>query len=88
VGQGETNPGDDPELGPGLGASNQSGQVDPVERFDGLEQDPGRFDLRAQSGARLPDPEFIERWLNSLPESSTDLFRRKFLRDYQRQQQR
>lgn len=83
AGQEETNPGDDPELGSGLGASMQPGQVDPFERFDGLEQEPGRFVLRAQT-VDPPDAEFIERWISSLPETSTDLFRRKFLRDYQR----
>ncbi len=86
VAQTSTNPGDDPELGPGLGASTQpGGQVDPFERFDGQEEALQRFVLRAQTGEQLLDPEFIERWITSLPESSTDLFRRKFLRDAQRQ---
>jgi Ca-activated chloride channel family protein len=81
-----TNPGDDPELGPGLGASMQpGGQVDPFERFDGQEEALQRFILRAQTGEQPLDPEFIERWIRSLPETSTDLFRRKFLRDAQRQ---
>ena len=86
VAETSSNPGDDPELGPGLGASIQpGGQVDPFERFDGLEEALQRFDLRAQTGEQPLDPEFLERWIRSLPETSTDLFRRKFLRDAQRQ---
>ena len=85
VAETSTNPGDDPELGPGLGASIQpGGQVDPFERFDGQEEALQRFVLRAQTGEQL-DPEFLESWIKSLPETSTDLFRRKFLRDAQRQ---
>ncbi|MDH3630315.1 MAG: hypothetical protein OER98_04270, partial [Gammaproteobacteria bacterium] len=86
VAETSTNPGDDPELGPGLGASMQpGGQVDPFERFDGQEEAQQRFVLPAQTGEQSLDPEFIERWIRSLPETSTDLFRRKFLRDAQRQ---
>ena len=81
----QTNPAEDLQLGPGLGASMQSAQVDPFESFDGLEQELERFILRARDGDQLPDPEFIERWIKSLPETSTDLYQRKFLRDYQRQ---
>jgi Ca-activated chloride channel family protein len=86
VAETSTNPGDDPELGPGLGASIQpGGQVDPFERFDGQEEALQRFVLPAQTGEQPLDPEFLERWIRSLPETSTDLFRRKFLRDAQRQ---
>jgi hypothetical protein len=86
VAETSTNPGDDPELGPGLGASIQpGGQVDPFERFDSQEEALQRFVLRAQTGEQPLDPEFLERWIRSLPETSTDLFRRKFLRDAQRQ---
>lgn len=86
VAETSTNPGDDPELGPGLGASIQAGgQVDPFEHFDGQEEALQRFVLRAQTGEQPLDPEFLERWISSLPETSTDLFRRKFLRDVQRQ---
>jgi Ca-activated chloride channel family protein len=81
----QTNPAEDLQLGPGLGASMQSAQVDPFESFDGLEQKLERFILRAQDGDQPPDPEFIERWIKSLPATSTDLYHRKFLRDYQRQ---
>jgi len=85
AGQESTNPADDQQSGPGLGASMQSGQVDPFERFDGLEQEMERFVLQAQDAAQLPDRQFLERWINALPETSTELFRRKFLRDFQRQ---
>ncbi len=88
VAETSTNPGDDPLLGSGMGVSMQpGGEVDPFEQFDGQEEALQRFVLRAQSVDQLPDPEFIERWIKSLPETSTDLFRRKFLRDAQRQKQ-
>jgi len=85
AGQELTNPADDQQSGPGLGASMQTGQVDPFERFDGLEQEMERFILPAQDAGQLPDAEQIERWISALPETSTDLFRRKFLRDFKRQ---
>jgi len=81
----QTNPAEDIQPGSGLGASMQSTQVDLFENFDGLEQQLERFDLRAQSEDQLPNPEFIEHWIKALPETSTDLYRRKFLRDNQRQ---
>ena len=90
IGVAETsaNPGDDPQLGPGLGASMQpGGRGDPFERFNGQEEALQHFVLRAQGVDQAPDSEFIERWIRSLPETSTDLFRRKFLRDAQRQKQ-
>jgi Ca-activated chloride channel family protein len=48
IGEEQTNPADDPQPGPGIGASLLSGQVDPVEHFDGQEQEMDRFVLRAQ----------------------------------------
>ena len=85
AGQESTNPADNQQSGPGLGASIESGQANPIERFDGLEQEMERFALQAQDAGQLPDRQFIERWINALPETSTELFRRKFLRDFQRQ---
>jgi Ca-activated chloride channel family protein len=84
-GQLQTNPADDLQPGSGLGASTGSGQLDPFEQFDGLEQELDRFVLMDQNEDQLPRAEFIERWIKTLPETSTDLYRRKFLRDYQRQ---
>lgn len=86
AGQELTNPADDQQAGPGLGTSMQSGQVDPFERFDGLEQEMERFVMPEQDAAQLPDSEQLEHWISALPETSTDLLRRKFLRDFQRQQ--
>ena len=82
----QQNPAEDQQLGPGFGASRQAGQVDPFERFDG--QDPGteRFVLRAQEQVKETDTAFMERWISSLPETSSELYRRKFLRDHQRRQ--
>jgi len=82
----QLNPADEQQLGPGFGASQQAGQVDPFERFDGLDPEVGRFVLRAREATQAADLEFMERWISSLPETSSELYRRKFLRDYQRQQ--
>jgi len=81
------NPADDQQPGSGSGASQQAGQVDPLERFDGEEQDQERFVLRVQGPGQELEMEFIERWISSLPETSNELYRRKFLRDFRRQQQ-
>ena len=80
------NPADDQQPEAGTGASQQTGQVDPMERFDGTDSEQARFILRAQGPDQAPPVEFIERWITSLPETSTELYRRKFLRDFQRQQ--
>ncbi|MCP4979605.1 MAG: VWA domain-containing protein [Gammaproteobacteria bacterium] len=88
AGEESTNPADNLQLGPGLGVSMQSGQADPFERFDGQEQEMERFVLRAQGDQQALDPLFIEQWINTLPETSTDLFRRKFLRDLKRRKSR
>jgi Ca-activated chloride channel family protein len=81
------NPADDQQPGSGSGDNQQAGQVDPLERFDGQEQDEERFVLRDQGPGQELEMEFIERWISSLPETSNELYRRKFLRDFRRQQQ-
>jgi Ca-activated chloride channel family protein len=82
------NPADEQQSGAGYGAAQQAGQVDPLERFDGedlaLER---RFTLRTPGVELAPQQEFIERWIKSLPETSRELYRRIFLRDFLRQQQ-
>ena len=83
--QRQTNPAEELQLGSGLGASLQSGQVDPFEQFDSLDEEAERFDLMAL-GENQQQSEVIEQWIRTLPETSTDLYRRKFLRDYERQQ--
>jgi Ca-activated chloride channel family protein len=80
------NPADRQQVGPGIGAGGQSGQVDPMERFDGSDSEQGRFVLRAHGPGEAPQTEFIERWISGLPETSRELYRRKFLRDFHRQQ--
>jgi len=82
----QRNPADEQQLGPGSGAAQQSGQVDPLERFDDEDLAQQRFILRAQGIEQPLQQEFIERWINSLPETSSELYRRKFLRDFRRQQ--
>jgi Ca-activated chloride channel family protein len=81
------NPADDQQTGPGYGAAQQAGQVDPMERFDGEDVATERFTLRAPGPEQTPQQELIERWINTLPETSSELYRRKFLRDFLRQQQ-
>jgi Ca-activated chloride channel family protein len=82
----QSNPADDQQPGSGSGDNRQTGQVDPLERFDGKEEDEERFVSRAQSPQQDLQMEVIERWISSLPETSTELYRRKFLRDFRRQQ--
>ncbi|MDH3763079.1 MAG: tetratricopeptide repeat protein, partial [Gammaproteobacteria bacterium] len=80
------NPADEQRLEAGFGASIQSGQVDPFEKFDGNEQQPGRFILDEDINQSQVEA-FVNNWIEGLPAASSELFRRKFLRDYQRQQQ-
>ena len=84
IGQEFSNPADQQQLESGLGASRQSGQAAPFERFDGSEEALERFVLREGSD---PDAAALvfERWVETLPATSSDLFKRKFLRDYERQ---
>jgi Ca-activated chloride channel family protein len=81
------NPADDQQPGSGSGENQEAGQVDPLEHFDGEDLDEERFALRAQGPGQELEMEFIERWISSLPETSNELYRRKFLRDFRRQQQ-
>jgi Ca-activated chloride channel family protein len=81
------NPADEHNSGPGLGASRQTGPIDSLQRFDGTEQDEERFVTHAQGPARELEMEILEHWISSLPTTASELYRRKFLRDFQRQQQ-
>lgn len=85
VGQESNNPGDEQQLEPGFGAALQSGQPNLLERFDGREQQLQRFSL-ADGINRAQAENLVENWIKNLPSASSELFRRKFLRDYQRQQ--
>ena len=76
------NPADEQNQGPGSGAEQLAGQVDPLARFDGEDPAEQRFVLRARTEEQMPENAFIEGWINDLPETSTELYRRKFLRDY------
>ncbi len=86
AGQALNNPGDQDQSGPGIGASTLGGQFSPDDSFDGRERELERFAL-PEEYTHLTDQARIDRWIRSLPESSSELFRRKFLRDYERQQQ-
>ena len=76
------NPADEQTQGPGSGAEQLAGQVDPLARFDGEDPAEQRFVLRARGAEQMPQEAFIEGWISDLPETSTELYRRKFLRDY------
>lgn len=86
-GQGPGTPGESRDSGAGLGVQGQPGLPDPSESFDPDQQQLQELILNAASDREFLDPAVIERWLKTLPESSSDLFRRKFLRDYQLQNQ-
>lgn len=85
AGQSSQNPGDAEQIGAGLGASPDAGTLDPSETYDGSDPQLEQFILRAGETLDQPGADAIEQWLSALPESSSDLFRRKFLRDFQRQ---
>ncbi len=84
VGQELNNPGDEDSQGSGLGASIQSGQQAPFEQYDGREQALERFSLATGIDPAQAEV-LVERWVKQLPTASSELFRRKFMRDYQRQ---
>lgn len=86
IGQEFTNPADEQRQQPGLGASQQSGMLDPFEQFDGLEQQLERLAL-GEGIDRAQAEILMDNWIKNLPAASSDLFRRKFSRDYQRQRQ-
>ncbi len=86
AGQALNNPGDEDQSGPGIGAALLGGQFSPDDSFDGRERELERFAI-PEEGADLAEQERMDRWIQSLPETSSELFRRKFLRDYERQQQ-
>lgn len=85
AGQSPQNPGDEDQSGAGFGASPGSSPLDFAETYDGSDPTLEQFILQAEESLDARGAEALERWLESLPESSNDLFRRKFLRDYQRQ---
>ncbi|UCH41805.1 MAG: VWA domain-containing protein [Gammaproteobacteria bacterium] len=86
IGQETENPADQQQLESGFGASTQYGPLDPFEQFDGRDQQLDRFSL--SDGINQTQAEILmENWVETLPAASSELFRRKFLRDYQRQQQ-
>ena len=62
-----------------------SGLYNPLEAYSGREPPPaqpapGDFDANAAQDE-------VQAWISSLPASATELFKRKFLRDYRRAQQ-
>ena len=81
----EGNPADEQNQGPGSGAAQLAGQIDPLTRFDGEDAAEQRFVLRAREAEQMPQSAFIDDWIDSLEETSTELYRRKFLRDYRQQ---
>ncbi len=86
IGEISGNPGDEQQSESGIGASMPSDQVDPFEHYGDLEQQLERFSL-AEGFDQVATQTLVEHWISNLPTASSDLFRRKFLRDYQRQRQ-
>ena len=85
AGQSPQNPADEDQSGAGFGASPGALPLDFVETYDGSDPTLEQFIQQADEALDARGAEALERWLEALPESSNDLFRRKFLRDYQRQ---
>ena len=85
MGSEQSNPADDQQPGSGIGASSQLGLLEENEAFDGREEQLEPLAPIEQGIGTLPDPKLIEQWIKSLPQASSELFRRKFLRDYERQ---
>jgi Ca-activated chloride channel family protein len=84
AGQVSGNPGDEQQLGPGFGASMQSGMIDPFEEFSDGQRQPELASL-PEFLKQPPVQVRVESWITELPVSSSELLRRKFLRDYQRE---
>jgi len=84
-GERSENPGDGPQPGLGSGSSVQPGDVDLDEEYEGKDPELERLVLQEFSGETLPEAALIDRWIESLPQASSSLFERKFLRDYNRQ---
>ncbi len=96
--QSESNQSQSPQSGEPRGSRNddlqsdstaeqqqQQKQVDPKEsEKDGSSEKDMAMQERYQEHAE--NPESIDRWINRLPDDPSELLRRKFLRDYQRQQ--
>ena len=62
----------------------QQKQIDPQEPEES-ESSPEDMAMKEQFNEQANDPESIDRWINRLPDDPSELLRRKFLRDYQRQ---
>ena len=84
-GERSQNPGDSQQPGLGSSSSVQPGDIDLDEEYDGNDPELGKLVLQEFSGEALPEPALIDRWIESLPQASSDLFQRKFQRDYNRQ---
>ena len=80
------NPGEQDDSGAGEGASRSGGQFSEDDSYTGRERALDAL-LQQENSAEAIEQARIEDWINSLPETSTELFRRKFLRDYERQRQ-
>ncbi len=83
-GERSENPADSQQPGLGSGSSVQPGDIDLDEEYQGNDPELERLMLQEFSGEALPEAALIDRWIESLPQASSDLFQRKFLRDYNR----
>ncbi|MEM7564320.1 MAG: VWA domain-containing protein [Pseudomonadota bacterium] len=85
MGTEQSNPADEQQPGSGIGASSQLSLLEDSERFSGREEQTETIPGGLRPDEVLPDKSLIEGWIRSLPQASSELFRRKFLRDYERQ---
>ena len=79
------NPADSEQPGPGVGNALQSAEIELLEEFNANDAELEQLVIQEFAGQTLPEAELIDRWIDSLPQASSDLFKRKFQRDYNRQ---
>ena len=72
------------QSGLGAGSLYLPGKIIDDDKFDGIEVTLEQLTLRMQGQDYPPDPEQLKMWTQNLTHSPVELFRRKFLRDYQK----
>lgn len=74
--------------GVGAGLQFRQGRIMVADPFDGMEVELKQLTLRLNQQSFIPTTEQLKLWTDSLTSSPTELFRRKFLRDYKRSQEK
>jgi Ca-activated chloride channel family protein len=74
--------------GVGAGLQFRQGRIMVADPFDGMEVELEQLTMRLNQQSFTPNAVQLKLWTDSLTNNPTELFRRKFLRDYQRSQQK